>query len=470
MGYTHRIRKALISLVSLGCLAAGMAAAPAQAADTPTRNLIIHYYRNTLDVNGTADNGFCVTDPCGIYDGWNIWLWNTGGVSDSSGNDGFTFDAVGDKFGAKATIPVSLTATRVGFLVRIGSNWGWAKQDVPDDRFAALKASGDTEIWLKQNDPVIYTSNPNDRVLRIHYNRANNDYAGWDVLTQETDAADNKAIPFSTKSDCFGRVAEISVPEITQATQTYILRKGGDAASLKSHVFTAPLSDKKYSDVWINANLFLGEDVTVDEGANTFLDLSQQDLNPNGNLIAVHYNRPLQDYTGWNLKTLADGVSHPFAVSDAFGKIGCSYLVDRTATSTVVKIMKGANADLYKGESPAGLGGQRTIKVAGPVTEVWLKQGNPTVYEKLIVPDPAIQSAQQVAPIATSLKRGGSLTLPAVTSAKLKISWFALTPAVCSIKSGKLLAKSAGQCKLNASQTGSVAFKVFTAQYRIQVK
>jgi len=447
-----------------------MTAMPAQADDTPTRNLIIHYYRSTLDVNGTADNGFCITDPCGIYDGWNIWLWNTGGVSDSSGNNGFNFDAVGDKFGAKATIPVSLTATRVGFLVRIGSNWGWAKQDVPDDRFAALKPTGDTEIWLKQNDPVIYTSNPNDRVLRIHYNRASNDYAGWDVQSQAANAADDKAIPFSTKSDCFGRVAEISVPDITQPTQDYILRKGGDSPSLKSHVFTATLSDKKYSDVWINANLFLGEDITVDEPSGTYLDLTQQDLNPNGNLIAVHYNRPLQDYTGWNLKTLADGVAHPFKVSDDFGKIGCSYLVDRTATSTVIKIMKGANADLFKGESPAGLGGQRTISVKGPVTEVWLKQGNPTVYEKLIVPDPAIQSAQHVAPIASSLKRGASLTLPAVTSAKLKISWFALTPAVCSIKSGKLTGKSAGQCKLNASQTGSVAFKVFTAQYRIQVK
>ena len=470
MGYTHRIRKAFVSLVSLGCLTAGMTALPAQAADTPTRNLIIHYYRSTLDINGTADNGFCVTDPCGIYDGWNIWLWNTGGISDSSGSDGFLFDAVGDNYGAKATIPVSLSASRVGFLVRIGSNWSWAKQDVPDDRFAALKPTGDTEIWLKQNDPVIYTSNPNDRVLRVHYNRADNTYSGWDIQTRETDAANNKAISFSTRNDCFGRVAEISVPDITQATQDYILRKGGDSPTLKSHVFTATLTDKKYSDVWIDANLFMGEDITVDEGSETFLDLAQQALNPNGNLIAVHYSRPLQDYTGWKLKTISDGLSHPFTVSDSFGRIGCAYLVDRTATSTSVKIVNGSRADLYKGESAAGLGGQRTVNVKGPVTEVWLKQGNRTVYEKVIVPDPAIQSAQKVSAIPSALKRGKSFNLPLMTSAKLKISWFALTPAVCSIKSGKLMAKGAGQCKLNATQKGSVAFKVFTAQYRIQVK
>jgi len=470
MGYTQGIRKAFVALVSIGCMAAGMAAMPAQAADTPTRNLIIHYYRNTLDFNGTADNGFCETDPCGNYDGWNIWLWNTGGISDSSGNDGFQFDAVGDNYGAKATIPVSLTASRVGFLVRIGSNWGWAKQDVPDDRFAPLKASGDTEIWLKQNDPVIYTSNPNDRVLRVHYNRPSNVYTGWDIQTQEANSADNKAIPFSSKNDCFGRVAEISVPDINQATQDYILRKGGNSPTLKSRVFTATLSDKKYSDVWISANLFLGDDITVDDGPDTFLDLSQDALNPNGNLIAVHYNRPLQDYTGWKLKTLDDGISHPFTVSDSFGKIGCSYLVDRTATSTVVKIINGSRADLYKGESAAGVGGQRTIAVKGPVTEVWMKQGNRTVYEKLIVPDPAIQSAQTVGRVAATLKRGGSINLPGVTSAKLKISWFALTPDICSVKSGKLIGKSAGLCKLNATQKGSVAFKIFTAQYRIQVK
>ena len=470
MRYTRQIQKAFLAMVSLACIAAGMVSAPAQAADTPTRNLIIHYYRNTLDINGTADNGFCVSDPCGIYDGWNIWLWNTGGISDSSGSDGFQFDAVGDNYGAKATIPVSLSASRVGFLVRIGSNWSWAKQDVPDDRFAALKASGDTEIWLKQNDPVIYTSNPNDRVLRIHYNRADNKYSGWDLQTQESDAANNKAIDFSTKNDCFGRVAEISIPDITQPTQDYILRKGGNSPTLKSHVFTATLSDKKYSDVWINANLFLGEDITVDEESGTFLDLAQQDLNPHGNLVALHYNRPLQDYSGWKLNTLADGIAHSFNVSDSFGKIGCAYIVDRTATTTAIKITNGSKVDLYKGESPAGLGGQRTVKIAGPVTEVWLKQGNRTVFEKVTVGDPAIQSAQKVTPLAATLKRGQSVKLQVLTSAKLKISWFALTPSVCSIKAGKLIAKSSGLCKVNATQRGTVAFKVFTAQYRIQVK
>jgi hypothetical protein len=56
------------------------------------------------------------------------------------------------------------------------------------------------------------------------------------------------------------------------------------------------------------------------------------------------------------------------------------------------------------------------------------------------------------------------------TNAKLKISWFVLTPFNCQIKSGKLIAKDPGTCKLNATQLGNVAFKVFTAQYRVAIK
>lgn len=468
-GYVVQARKALIAVVSLGLLTAGVISAPAKA-DTPARNLTIHYYRSSVDSNGTADNGFCEKDPCGVYDGWNMWVWLTGATPDPNGTEGLQFDST-DKYGVKATFAVGNAATNIGFLVRIGTNWTWAKADIPDDRFIALKATGDTEVWVKQGDPVVYTSNPNDRVLRIHYNRSDNKYTGWDIKTQELNAADNKAIPFSTTNDCFGRVAMIQVPEISQLTQDYILRKGADSLTFKSHKFTATLSDKKYTDVWLNASLFMGEDITADEDGGTFLVLSQQAQNPNGNLVVVHYSRPIEDFGGWSMTTIADGIKHTFtAVDPGFGRLGCAYVTDRAATTSIVKITNGSKVDLGFGEQPGGLGGQRTIAIAGSVSEVWLKQGYPTVWTKQQAPDPAIQSGQTLSGVVGTLKHGKSAALPMKTSAKLAVTWFVLTPFNCKIKAGKLIAKDPGTCKLNVTQKGNVAYMVFTAQYRITIK
>jgi hypothetical protein len=157
-------------------------------------------------------------------------------------------------------------------------------------------------------------------------------------------------------------------------------------------------------------------------------------------------------------------------VDPGFGRLGCAYVTDRAATSSIIKITNGSKVDLAFGEKATGLGGQRTIAISASVTEVWLKQSYKTVWTKQQAPDPAIQSAQSIKGVAGSLKRGKSVALPATTSAKLKISWFVLTPFNCKIKAGKLIAKDPGTCKLNATQKGNVAFMVFTAQYRITIK
>jgi len=463
--YVVQLKKVIIAVLLLGLSTAGVLVSPAQAATT--RHVTIHYYRNSLSQYGTAENGFCETDPCGVYDGWNIWAWQTG----VPGLDGqILFDST-DKFGTKATFEVGNAVSSFGFLVRIGTNWAWAKDDISTDRSIQVKPTGDTEVWIKQGDPLVYTANPNDRVLRIHYSRADNKYAGWDIQSQEANAADDKAIAFTTLNDCFGRVAAIQVPEISQKTQDYVLRKGGNSPSLKSRVFTASLSDSKYTDVWLNANLFMGEDITVDEGAETYLDLAQQAKNPSGNLVVVHYSRPLDDYAGWTMTTLADGIKHKFtAVDPLFGRLGCAYVADLSATTSVIKMTNGSKVDLAFRENATGLGGQRTINVTGAVTEVWFKQGYAKISEKQQESDPAVKSSQRIGTVVTSLQSGKSAVLPMKTDAKLKVSWYVLTPANCKISAGKLVAKQRGKCKLDASQTGNAAFNLFTAQYKITIK
>lgn len=465
------VKRIFISITSVSLLVGGVAVSPAKA-DAGDRTLIIHYSRTTLNSNGTADNGFCDEDPCDKYDGWNLWLWQTG-ASDSTGSDGFQFDAERDGYGVKATIPVTnRTSTKVGFLVRIGSNWSWAKADVSDDRFINMKPTGTTEVWLKQDDPMIYDSNPNDRVLRIHYNRPDNKFTGWDILTQEDDAANNQVLTFSSAADCYGRVASLNLPDISQTEQKFILRKGGNALTFQSEVFTVTLSEKKYTDFWLDANLFMGEDITfekqVGEQTITYLDMTGSLTNPTGNLVAVHYSRPLQDYTGWTINHLGSGISYPANLKDSFGRIACVYETDRSATSIVITIGKGATKDLAFGEA-GGLAGQRTINITGPMTEVWIKQGSATIFEKVTVPDVAIKKGQVLSKVPFSIKKGKSVALPMKTDAKLAVKWTVITPQICAIKAGKLAGKSKGTCKLGVMQAGNAAYKLYTNQFRITV-
>ncbi len=63
------------------------------------------------------------------YTDWNLWVWGTG-VEDGQIN---FIEVVDGK--AIANIRVAPGTGRVGFVLRKGTNWDTAKQDIPDDRF-----------------------------------------------------------------------------------------------------------------------------------------------------------------------------------------------------------------------------------------------------------------------------------------------------------------------------------------------
>ncbi|WP_416367204.1 pullulanase [Paenibacillus sanfengchensis] len=66
------------------------------------------------------------------YTNWNLWVWNTGVK-----NDEIRFDRIENGI-ATALIEVSPDATNVGFVLRKGTDWSTAKQDIPDDRIIPL--------------------------------------------------------------------------------------------------------------------------------------------------------------------------------------------------------------------------------------------------------------------------------------------------------------------------------------------
>ncbi|MFC5529059.1 pullulanase [Cohnella yongneupensis] len=66
--------------------------------------------------------------PDGNYADWNLWVWNTGVK-----NDQINFEKVENGV-ATVNIEIAPGTTGVGFVLRKGTNWDTAKQDVPDDR------------------------------------------------------------------------------------------------------------------------------------------------------------------------------------------------------------------------------------------------------------------------------------------------------------------------------------------------
>jgi pullulanase len=66
------------------------------------------------------------------YKDWNLWVWNTG-----VRNDQINFEKF-DNGVASVMIEVAPDATNMGFVLRKGTNWDTAKQDIPDDRMIAL--------------------------------------------------------------------------------------------------------------------------------------------------------------------------------------------------------------------------------------------------------------------------------------------------------------------------------------------
>ncbi|WP_159081755.1 type I pullulanase [Paenibacillus sp. CAA11] len=68
------------------------------------------------------------------YTDWNLWIWGTGGVSD--GQVDFTVkDGV-----AVANIKTAPDSSSVGFVLRKGTDWNTAKQDIQDDRYISIPA------------------------------------------------------------------------------------------------------------------------------------------------------------------------------------------------------------------------------------------------------------------------------------------------------------------------------------------
>ncbi|MDH6126916.1 pullulanase-type alpha-1,6-glucosidase [Kitasatospora sp. GP82] len=164
----------------------------------------------------------------GDYDGWNLYAWG-----DLADGEATTWPAghgfVGrDAYGAFAYVRLKSGAADLGFVVEKNGT-----KDVAADRHLDLSTTG--EVWLKEGDPTVRTTNPGpvDTVPAdtavIHYHRADGNYDGWGLhdWTGAAKPTDWGSPLQPARRDAFGAIFE--VPLAQGATSlSYILHNGND--------------------------------------------------------------------------------------------------------------------------------------------------------------------------------------------------------------------------------------------------
>ena len=80
------------------------------------------------------------------------------------------------------------------------------------------------------------------------------------------------------------------------------------------------------------------------------------------------------------------------------------------------------------------------------------------------------KTAQTIGAVASSVKVGATLTLPAKTSKALSITWTSSTKSICTISAGKVKGIKKGTCKISGTNAGNADYLAVTAAKTISVK
>jgi pullulanase-type alpha-1,6-glucosidase len=128
---------------------------------------IVHYQRADGDYGDHTTGDF--------NDVWGLHLW--GGAIDPSDVTDWTSPKpfLGeDEYGRFAWIKLADVSQPLNFIVHRGDT----KDGTNDDRF--FDAAAHPEVWLKQDDPTVYTSQAAAQgYVTIHYQRPDGDYTDW---------------------------------------------------------------------------------------------------------------------------------------------------------------------------------------------------------------------------------------------------------------------------------------------------
>ena len=92
----------------------------------------------------------------------------------------------------------------------------------------------------------------------------------------------------------------------------------------------------------------------------------------------------------------------------------------------------------------------------------------PTEYVMAIAATAAV--AQKISAVATSLKVGKSLSLPAKSTAGLAIKWTSTTKSTCTVSGRKVTAKKKGSCSVTGTNAGDAKNSALSVRKKITIK
>ena len=247
-----KIAPRFLALFSLAILFASGLPAVSSAANPALVKLTVHYQRSDND-----------------YTNWNLWLWrNSSGTDSDVSKTGVPFTG-SDDFGKLVTVEIDNMDKfeNIGLIVRKGE---WLAKDISADRFISkFKEDGTVEIWLRQNDPVIYYEIPTGAVPEPAGNKLAKLYDSADFTSKYTYTGDDLGNTYSKNSTKF-RVWAPTAKSVSLVTY----EKADDLAS--SGTITAMTAD--VNGTWVaelsgdKNGLIYNYRVTVDATTNEAVD------------------------------------------------------------------------------------------------------------------------------------------------------------------------------------------------------
>lgn len=225
-----------LALISIAVVTAVGLPALASAANPAVIKLTIHYQRPSAD-----------------YASWNAWLWRnvTTGTDSDVDKSGVAFTG-DDDFGKTVTVEVNNMDKfeNIGIIIRKGE---WVSKDISTDRFITkFNADGTAEIWLRQNDPVIYYEKPTGPASEIIPNKAAKIYDSADFTSKYTYAGNDLGNSYTKSSTKFrvwaptaksvslvtyaatdtALTAGVEIPMVSDINGTWALSLSGDKQGL----------------------------------------------------------------------------------------------------------------------------------------------------------------------------------------------------------------------------------------------
>jgi pullulanase len=208
----HGMRRFLRVIPAILIAAVILACSTPPEDDSP--GITVHYYRYMGD-----------------YAGWNVWLWPADGSGEAQN---FFFDIHNpDRDGfvtARLLLPESLANVKeFGMIIRKSEDGSdWAEKDGNNDRFTKER-----EVWIRQNDPALYTSKPGTSQPSVLFAVADSADKVTVILSKEPVDygafglyGDGKKLTGVSKQIGPGK-AEITLDEkITDPSKRYVVRDG----------------------------------------------------------------------------------------------------------------------------------------------------------------------------------------------------------------------------------------------------